>query len=137
MTSPLTQAERLRQAIIDAEISRLELARLMEDEGTPPDRVRNTKRMIVRWLRGGGISDPNAVRIARAFNKREPDRYELTHFLKEPELQPKWADEVAALHEERQRDREAYQAELRRLREELERTRQEVFYEIERMREAS
>lgn len=127
----------------------MRLARIMAGPDASTARVTSIHKQIVKWVKGKpGISDENAVRIARAFNTLTPGRYEDSHFLKEPDREPSWAEEMANLMRLRQRDLRTYRAELRKLREQIEKereqmaqelevTRQEVEYELDRLRRAS
>jgi len=134
-----TQADRLRDAINETRLSRRRLAQLLLGEEASEQQIASKKSQITKWLGGKpGISDLNALELARAFNEASGfERYEATHFFKSNDRRPEWADEVARIAEERERDRAAYQEEIRKLREELETTRQEILYEIDRAKEAS
>jgi hypothetical protein len=123
----VAQVGRLRAALRDTKVSRLDLAKAMEDETATANRVKNTKRQIVRWLgEQSGISDANAERIAHGF-RRLGHEYDDDYFKKERSPRP------ASYHEELQQLR----AELDALRAKDEERHRELLAEIRELKEAS
>lgn len=90
---------------MEADISVSELARRLAGPDASRDQVDNQRTTVHRWLRGGGISDEKAERLAELFGKP------LDHF-KEPATDQMELDRLRHLAESILREVDSIQRRL-------------------------
>lgn len=92
-----SQAERLREALRQTKLARRRLAILLQEQ-QPERSLENIRRQLNKWIKddGKGWSDETSERLSAAF-RTAGHAFHATYFMKDPNQEQTWAQEMADL----------------------------------------